>query len=192
MKRKLVGVGSFLLVAGILALVFSLVDVPITSAEPFQVPKSSDILNESFKVLPREFTSRVENLDAGNEINIQFSTLWGVCIDFFIADETNYNKWQFGGTDADGFMIREGVTAIDEDWTVPSTNDWYFVFDNTINSHADADVTTQITKQWTETEYRQVTQYRPILSSEYSYLGVIFLLMGVAVVISGVIAKEKD
>lgn len=192
MKRKIVGAGSFLLVAGIVVLVLSVVDVPITSADPFQVPKSSDILNESFKVSPREFTARMESLDAGNEISVQFSTLWGTSINFFIVDETNYNKWQSGGTDAEVFMIREGVTTIDEDWTVPSTSDWYFIFDNTMHVSAVANISTHITKQWTETEYQQVTQYRPILSPEYSYLGVIFLLVGVAVIMSGLVAKEKE
>lgn len=42
------------------------------------------------------------------------------------------------------------------------------------------------------TEYAMYTEYRPIIPSEYSFLGVVFLLIGVAVIISGLIAEEKE
>lgn len=104
-------------------------------------------------------------------------------------DETNYWKWK-AGESAYAAITRLRVTNLDDYWTVPSSNTWYFVFDNSFSWITSKGVTCEITLFWTETEYKQITEHRPLIGSEYSYIGIIILLAGIAVLISGILAKE--
>ena len=52
------------------------------------------------------------------------------------------------------------------------------------------DVTVQVTKQWTETAYRDVTTNNQLLPFEFAYLGVALALAGIGITIFGVVNKE--
>ena len=189
MKKEIVGTGIFLLVVGCATLIFSLVVVPFATAEPVVLPQSSYLITGSFTVPPR-YTSHNETLSNGDKLHILVEVTSGgnSGIDFYVMDEPNYGKWK-AGESASPQISRTNMTTVEEEWVVPHDGTWYFVYDNTFGS-ASEDVTTIVTKHWTETAYREVTEYRPLIPSEFSFVGGIVLLGGVAALVSGKIVKE--
>jgi len=110
-------------------------------------------------------------------------------VGFFVADEVNYWKWR-AGVDANVYLSRSVVlSSLATNWTVPYDDTRYFTWYNKFNLTADKGVTVQITEYWTVTEYRDVTDYRPLIESQYAYVGIVILLVGVAVTVYGLIAK---
>jgi len=184
MKKKIVETGIFLLVIGVATLLCSLVIVPFATAEPIMLPQGSYLITESFTV-PLEYTSHNKNLSNGDKLHIIVEVKSGgnLDINFYVMDEPNYNIWK-AGESASPEISRTSITTYDRDWVVPYDGTWYFVYDNTFGS-ASKDVTAVVTKHWTETYYRQATVYRPLIPSEFSYLGVAVLLGGVAALIMG-------
>lgn len=91
MNRKIVFVGVALLAVGIVAMIFSLVPLPFATKEPYLVPQSSSIINESF-VVPVGELHRTANLQSGDTIHIYFVCTSGSNkdVDFFVMDEDNY------------------------------------------------------------------------------------------------------
>lgn len=51
-------------------------------------------------------------------------------VDFFIADEENYLKWEDQQT-AIKFLLTEKTNTLDVNWTTPYDATWYFVWDTT-------------------------------------------------------------
>lgn len=103
-----------------------------------------------------------------------------------MMDEPDYYKWK-GDESTSPEISHTKIITFDSDWVVPYNGIWYFVCDNSFSSTTSKGVATTITKHWTETFYRQVTRYRPLVPQ---YLGVIVLLGGVLTLIMGKIVKE--
>jgi len=191
MKKSLVGIGVFLLVVGIVVMACSLITVSYTTTKPVKVEKSDYWLRESFVVPAGTHHAYHGSFPAGTRMRIYLKVTSGGNLDvnFHVMDETNYWKWR-AGESASAAITRSRITTFDDYWTVPSTGTWYFVFDNSFSWITSKSVTCEIIRYWTETEYKQVTEYRPLISSEYSYIGVILLLVGIAVLIGGIIIKS--
>lgn len=191
MKGKIVGLGVFVIVVGVALVASSLIIVPFTTTKPFEVEKSSNWLNESFSVPPGH-EARSGSISSGTQLGIHFEVTSGgnLDVDFFVADDTNYWKWRAGET-ASVYLSRTRITTLDVNWTVPESDTWYFVWDNSFSIITSKGVTAQITRYWTEIENREVTDYRPLIESQYAYVGIIILLVGVAVTVYGLIAKVQ-
>jgi len=189
MEKRIVGTGIFLLVVGVATLLCSLVIIPFATAKPVLLPQGSYLITESFTV-PPGYTSHNKALSSGDKLHILVEVKSGgnLEINFYVMDEPNYNVWKVGES-ASPEISRTSITTYDGDWVVPYDGTWYFVYDNTFGSTS-KDITTIITKHWTETYYRQATVYRPLIPSEFSYLSVAVLLGGVATFIMGKTAKE--
>ena len=91
MNRKIVFIGVALLAIGIVAIIFSLVKFPFQEQEPYDVPKSSVLLEESFVAPTTGEISRTLVLNAGDEINIEFRVTSGGNrdVDFYFRDGAN-------------------------------------------------------------------------------------------------------
>jgi len=73
--------------------------------------------------------------DAGTTVHINFTfgdySMGGSqIVDFFIADEENYLKWEDQQT-AIKFLLTEEADSLDANWTTPHDANWYFVWDTT-------------------------------------------------------------
>jgi len=185
MKEKIVGVGVFIIVVGVALVAVSLAIVPFTITEPIELEMSSYWLNEAFIVSAGTHQVRLGEILSGTKIGIQFEVTSGIDSDmyFFVADETSYWRWTAGDA-ADMYLPRSRITALDINWTVPNTETWCFVWDNSVSPN-NARVTAQIIGYWTKTGYRDVTDYRPLMDSQYAYVGISILLVGVAVTLGG-------
>lgn len=182
MKRNIVFIGVALLAIGIVAIIFSLWQMPFQEQEPYDVPKSSVLLEESIVVPARGLLgsgggeiSRTLVLNAGDEINIYFRVISG------------------GELDVD-FHFRDGVNTVfslprasrhNSTVTIVNNSTYYTVWDNSFSWLTDKRVTTKISKLWNEVAYNDVTVYHTIIPSEYStiieYAGIAFILAGIAV-----------
>ncbi|MBN1784814.1 MAG: hypothetical protein JW815_03670 [Candidatus Bathyarchaeota archaeon] len=95
MSRELVFVGIVFLIIGILALVFSLWQIPFQEQEEYDVPQSSVVLSETFIVPSDGETVRPINLTIWDQLHIYYSG-WGLGpghygdIRLLVLDETNY------------------------------------------------------------------------------------------------------
>lgn len=179
MKRTLLGIGVFLLLVGIVLLAFTFVDLPHATTEPYQVPKSSDIINESFAVhYLGTSVNRSRSLIKGDSMHIQLEVTTEYSysdIDFYVRDETT-------------IYIETRVTSLEKDWRVPSNGTYYFVYDNNLGGRKW--VNTTVTRHWIETNYRDVTKYYPLFSYEFSYVSLILSFAGIGIVIWSFIRKE--
>lgn len=189
MKRTIVGVGAFLLIIGIVILVFTSVDLPHTTTEPYQVPKSSDIIDESFTVSPDKVL-RTRVLTGGDILHVELEVTAGGDkeIDFYV-NKTTVELWGQTVTVVNTIVFKADtrVTTVDANWTVPSNGTYHFVYDNSFSWITSKGVTTKVTKHWSETNYRDVTKYYPLIPYEFSYVGLILSLAGIGVLIFGFI-----
>ena len=135
MRRKIVVIGVTLLAIGIVAIFFSLVQIPFQEQEQYDVPKSSVLLEESL-VVPVGEISRTLVLNAGDEINIYFRCTSG------------------GNRDVD-FYFRDGVntlfslpraTSYNDTTIILNNSTYYTVWDNSFSTFTEKSVTTKITK----------------------------------------------
>ena len=179
MKKAIVGIGVFALIIGVLLIALPFVYVPKTVSESYQVPKSSSIISESF-VVPPSTVTHTTYLNAGDSLNIQVTVTSGANkdVDFSVND---------GSTT---YMSYSRTTTVNKDWTVPLSSNYNFVYDNSFSFITSKDVTVQVTKHWTETAYRDVTQNYQLLPFEFAYLGVVLALVGIGLTIYGVVKKE--
>jgi FlaG/FlaF family flagellin (archaellin) len=128
--------------------------VPKTTFEAYQVPKSTVLIGgfgPLFDVAPTSKVTDVLTLNAGDSLNIQVTVTSGKDIDFSVND---------GSTT---YLSYSNVTTVNKDWTVPQSSNYNFVF-NSSSTFTSKDVTWQVTKHWTETAYRDVTQNVQIAS----------------------------
>jgi hypothetical protein len=164
MKKQIVGIGFFLLVIGIVILAFTLVGSPFTITEPYQVPRSSTIIDESFTVGIAQRTCALNESDIVH-IELQVTATGNNEIDFYVQDETTT------------YVEEARVSVVDMNWTVPSAGTYYFVYDNHLSWTTSKNVTTKITRYWNQTNYRKTTQY--------SYVGIFVSIAGTGIIVWG-------
>lgn len=153
--------------------------VPKTVSEAYQVPKSSSVFDESF-VVPPSTVTHTTYLNAGDSLNIQVTVTSGgnLDIDFSVNDGVST------------YLSYSRVTTVNENWTVPLSSNYNFVYDNSFSTFTSKGVTVQVTKHWTETDYRDVTHNNQLLPFEVSYVGVVLALVGIGVTIYGVVKRD--
>lgn len=105
-------------------------------------------------------------------------------------DEVDYWKMK-AGESYEYYIVpsRSRVSSLDIDWTPPSGKKIYFVWDNSFSLLTSKAVSAYFTITWTEWENQEVTEYRTLLPSWASYLGILFILGGIAVFGYGLVAK---
>jgi len=179
MKKTIMRVSFFLYIVGVVVLVFALVGLPRAATEPYGVPNSSEIVNEFFEVSPGIFI-RMLNLTGGDSLGIQLNVTAGgdEGIDFSVIYGTAV------------YIDEMEITTLHRNWTVPSNGTYQFVYDNSY-SLISKNVTTIVTRYWTEIEYREVIKNLPLLPREFSYVGLILSSVGMGVLIFG-LTKHKD
>jgi hypothetical protein len=179
-KTEIAGIGFFALIIGILLITLTLVYVPKTTSEAYQVPKSM-VLPIGWGPLaflaPQSNISERTYLNEGDLLTIQVNVTSGKGMDFSVND---------GSTP---YLFYSNVTTVNKDWTVPRSSNYNFVF-NSSSAFYVKDVTWQVTKHWTETAYRDVTQNVQLLPYEFAYLGADLTLIGVGLTIYAIVRKE--
>ena len=175
------------LAIGIVFIKLPFVYVPKTVSEDYQVPKSKVILGgwtgfaayASFKD-----ATKGTDLDAGDSLNIQVNATQSKHIDFSVS-AVNSNE-EVTAT----YLFYPDVSTLTVDWVVPLTSEYHFTF-NSINLFTYKDATLLVTKQWTETAYRDVTKTYRLLPFEVVYLGAVLAFLGIGLTTFGVAKKEE-
>jgi hypothetical protein len=188
-KKAIVGIGVFALIIGILLIALPFVYVPKTTSEAYRVPKSMVILEGWMPLAavgPFKSAAKGADLNAGDSLNIQVNATSGKGIDFSVNAVNDAT-----GDVLATYLFYPDVTTVNKDWIVPLTSAYNFVF-NSSSLFTYKDVTLLVTKQWTETAYRDVTQNVQLLPFEFSYVGVVLSLAGIGILIYGIVKKEAS
>lgn len=191
MRKEIVGIGAFLTIVGIVLIAASLISVPFTSSQLVDVPHSEDIFNTSISV-PPSHSYQSATLTQGRSIHIDFEVTSGgnLDIDFFIADELNYYKWDSGET-ASVYLSRDRITSLETDWIVPNSDKWFFVYDNSFSWITSKGISTHISQHWITSEYQDITENRTLIPSAFSYLGILLAILGAGTIITGTALSPK-
>ena len=191
MRKEIVGIGTFLAIVGVVLIASSLIIVPFTSSQLVQVPHSEDVFNKTISVSPGHYTQSA-TLTEGRSIHIDFEVTSGgnLDIDFFVADEVNYYKWKSGEV-ASVYLSRSRITSLETDWTVPYSDKWHFVYDNSFSWITSKTISTHISEHWVTSEYQDVTENRTLIPSAFSYLGILLTIVGVSIIIVGLASLPR-
>lgn len=188
MRQDLVAVGVVLTVAGVVILLLGVVKVPYTTSGLAEVEKSDEWLDESFTVSALSRHYYYGTFSSGLTLHITFQVSSDV--DFRVMDEVNYWKMVAGQAyEYYSTPSRSRVTSVDIDWTPPSGQRIYFVWDNSFSWFTSKSVSAYFYYTWTELENQTTTTNVPLLPTGLSYFGVLLLLGGLAIVGYGFISR---
>ena len=184
MKKAIVVVSVFVLFIGIPLIALPFVYVPKTVIQAYQVPQSTVVTSSCVPVLdygniPVNDVTEELSLNAKDSLNIQVNATSSKDIDFSVND---------GSTT---YMSYPNATLINTDWTVPQNSTYNFVFKSS-NSFTSKDITWQVTKQGSETAYRDIAQNARVLPFEIFYCGVVIVLAGIALTFYGVVKLKTS
>ena len=188
MKKVTVAIGTVILVLGILLTAFTFIAIPENKTESYQVPKSTVIVDQfgfsgpSVVVDPTANWADGFTFSAGETLNIQVNVTSGQKIAFSVTDGSRSLNSNVDASTA--YLFYPNVNMVNTDWVVPRNSSYNFVFSSSSTVSAN-DVHWQITKQWTETDYRSVTQNVRLLPFQVFYVGVIIALSGLAITVYG-------
>lgn len=188
MRQDLVAVGVVLAIIGIVILLLGVVKVPYTSTNLAEVEKSDVWLNETFTVSALSRHQYYGSFTSGITLHITFQTSGDV--DFRAMDEVNY--WKMAAGEAYEYYTtpsRSRVSSVNLDWNPPSGQRIYFVWDNSFSWFTSKSVSAYFYYTWTELENQTTTNDVPLLPTGLSYLGVLLLLGGVAMVGYGFVTR---
>lgn len=178
MKKVIIGFGFFVLIIGVILIPMPFVYVLKIATESYQNPKSSVIISGSF-VFTNIMTTRTTFLNTNDLLSIQVTVTSGENkdIDFSVNDGTIT------------YLNHSRVATINEDWIVPLSSNYTFIFDNSYSPFT-KEVTVQVTKHWNETAYRDVLTKNQLFPFEFTYLGIVLITVGSGLTIYGVVKKE--
>lgn len=161
----------FIIALGILLIALPFVYISKIISEPYQIQKSTILVNQSFMVQSSTVVIRTIYLNAGDLLNIQVEVerVGAFGINFSLND---------GATT---YLYYPQLTSLNENWTAPIDSSYNFIFDNKFGYSKD--VTFKVTKYWTETAYRDVMHHNQLLPFESAYLGASFILIGILLII---------
>jgi hypothetical protein len=189
LRRDLVAVGVVLAIVGIIIVLLGVVKVPYTTYGLAEVEKSDVWLNESFTVSALAHKYYSGSFSSGITLHITFQVSGD--IDFRVMDEVNYWKMNAGSAyEYYSGPSRSRVTSVNIDWTPPSGQKIYFVWDNSFSWFTSKSVSAYFYYTWTELENQSTTTDTPLLPTGLSYFGVLLLLGGLAMVGYGFISKQ--
>ncbi len=175
MKKALLAIGIIALILGVLLTAFTLVSFPKTTSEAYQIPKSMVLIGCFGLLMDVAPTSKVADglsLNAGDYLNIQVNVNSSKRIDFTVNN---------GSTT---YLSYPNLTTVNINWTVPQNSSYNFVLISS-STFTSKDVHWQVTKQWSETAYRDVTQNVPLLPFQFFYLGLGVALSGLTIIVCG-------
>ena len=180
MKKAIVGIGVFTLIIGVLLIALPFIYVPKTVIQAYQVPQSTVLVDGSFPHFTYNPTNEVTEgltLNAGDSLNIQVNVTSGIKMNLSVdnGSATLLSYYDF--------------TTLNVNWTVPQNLNYNFGFSSP-NSFVYGDVTWQVTKNFTQTDYREVTQNVQLFPFEVSYVGSIFAVAGIGLTLYGVLLSE--
>jgi len=193
MKSGIVISGVILAIIGVMVFLLSLITVPYTTTRLEEVPHSSVWLNESFSVPALSHIAYYGTFYETLHITFTVTAGGNRDIDFRVMDEVNYWKMR-AGESYEYYTVpsRSRISSLDIEWTPPSGKKIYFVWDNSFSLLTSKSVSAYFSFTWTELESREVTEYRTLLPSEASYLGVLFLIGGLVIAGYGIAYKPPS
>jgi len=195
MKKLMVAVGIVILVFGILLAAFTFIALPKNKTEAYKIPESTVIVDQFGLLGPfpttfptTDFAEGEFNFSAGELLNIQVNVTSGNKINFYVDDGS---KGLNSNLDSTIYLSYPNVTIENRDWVVPKNTSYNFVF-RSPNTFLANDVHWQIMKVWNETDYRSVTQNVPLFPFQLPYVGVAVALLGTAIAMYGIVAKNRN
>lgn len=191
LKSGIIALGVLLAIIGVLLILLSVIIVPYTTTRLEEVPHSNVWLNEAFNVAALTHTYYYGTFSTSLHITFTVTSGGNRDIDFRVMDEVNY--WKMRASESYEYYTvptRTRVTSLDISWTPPSGTTIYFVFDNSFSLLTSKTVSAYFTRTWTEWENVQVTENRTLIPSGASYLGILIILGGLALIGYGIVAKQ--
>jgi hypothetical protein len=187
MKKLILATGICILAAGVLLSVLSNVYIPKTITEEYQVPKSSVIFGGwgPLIVTSAKTGGKGTYLNASDLLNIQVNATLGKGIDFYV-NAVNQSTNDVLAT----YLFYPDVTSVNTDWVVPLSSEYNFEFSSNSLFTRD-DVSLLVTKQWTETAYRDMTENYSLLPFEATYVGILLVIVGITVTIYGIVMRKS-
>jgi hypothetical protein len=125
-------------------------------------------------------------LTAGDKLNIQVNATAGKNINLYVISGVTLLDYPYAGTTQTFFT---NVTVLNENWTVPVSSQYAFVFNST-TPFSYRDVNIQVMKQTEQTAYRDIIGNVPLLPFEVLYFGIVIALSGMAITIFGIIKNK--
>ena len=194
MRREFLVTGIILAIVGVLIFFLGIVKVPYTTTELVEVPKSDVMLDESFTVPALSHIGRSTTFYKSLTLHITLTVTAGgnKDIDFRVMDEVNY--WKFRADESYEYYSapsRSRVSSVNIEWTPPQNKEIFFVWDNSFSLLTSKSISAYFYYTWTEWEEQETTEYRTLFSTEVSYLGVLLLIGGLAMVGYGLASKPS-
>ena len=174
MNKLVIITGTFFLMFAVMLIIIPFIDIPKTTTEQYQTPKSLTIIHNFIGLgftNPTKSATRGTELNANDTINIQANATTNKNIDFYLNAVNDTNQKILAT-----YLYYPNIKTININWTVPTTSDYNYVFESN-NSFTLEDINLQVTKHWTETEYRDVTTNYQLLPIEVSYAGIILIII---------------
>jgi len=154
------------------------INLPKTTTEQYQNPKSLTIIAHFIGLgftTPTKSATRGTEHNANDTITIQANTTANKNIDFYL-NAVNDTSQETIAT----YLYYPNIETINLNWTVPITLDYNYVFESNTPFNLE-DINLQVTKYWTETDYRDVTTYYQILPIQVSYVGIILIIIALGI-----------
>lgn len=195
---KLAGLAITLVVIGALLLSASMLTVPYTHYEVFEVSGPKDWIDEVFTVPAGEHVCRERILPDDTVVTVEFNASSGG-IDILVLNETNYVRWQNGEPVSNPFPYAggDGVASANILFWRPQGEDIFFVWKNP-NPLGPTEVSAIVSWTGSVTENREValykpmSEYKPMLKQDFSYLGLFILAVGIILVVFGVFRLYRN
>ncbi len=182
MTNLLLTIGIVAVICGVLLTAFALVLVPKTNREEYQAPKSMVLFGGFGPLMDAAPTSKVTegtSLNAGDALTIHVNIPSSKNIDFLVTNcSTTY-------------LYYPNVTALNTNWTVPISSNYNLIFTSS-NTFSSKDIEWQVTKQWSETSYKETQQNVALLPFEFAYLGLGLALSGLALSVYRISTKRRS
>ena len=188
MKKLILPIGISILIAGVFLSVLPYIYFPKVVAEEYQVPKSAVIFDGwgPLIVTPAKTGGKGTYLNATDSLNIQVNANSGKGIDFYV-NAVNQSTGDVLAT----YLFYPDVTSVNTNWVVPLSSEYNFEFSSSSLFTRD-DVSLLVTKQWTETAYRDVIENYSLVPFEATYVGVLLVVGGMTATICGVAMRKPD
>lgn len=195
MKKKFVITGIILLIIGVYLFSIGNLQIPTTTTELVNVPKSMVWLDESFVVPPlsHQVFCGIFSQPLGSKLRITFTVTGGGNrdIDFIVLDEEEY--WKMRASSTYSYypeVSRWRVTSIDVEWHPPAFKKICFVWDNSFSLITSKSISTRFYYTWIEQEVKEKMSYET--HPEISSLGILILILGLIAIVYGFVSKPPS
>jgi len=186
MKKLILTIGISILTAGVFLSILPHIYFPKAVTEEYQVPKSAVIFDGwgPLIVTPAKTGGQGTYLNASDSLNIQVIATSGKGIDFYV-NAVNQSTGDVLAT----YLFYPDITSVNTDWLVPLSSEYDFEFISSSLFTRD-DVSLLVTKQWSETAYRDVIENYSLIPFGATYVGGLLTIAGMVVSICGVAVRK--